>query len=86
MPEISRFFGAIITMYYNDHPPPHFHVRYNQQKALVSIETLEVIEGKLSSRLLKLVQEWAKLHQDELRQNWELARTNQPLSKVEPLE
>lgn len=86
MPEISRFFGAIITMYYNDHPPPHFHVRYNKQKALVSIETLEVIEGKLSSRLLKLVQEWARLHQDELRQNWELARINQPLGKVEPLE
>jgi hypothetical protein len=55
MPEVSRFFGAIITMYYKDHPPPHFHVRYNRQKALVSIETLEVIEGKLSSRLLKIV-------------------------------
>ncbi|MEC4895144.1 MAG: DUF4160 domain-containing protein [Oscillatoria sp. PMC 1051.18] len=86
MPEISRFYGAIITMYYNDHPPPHFHVRYNQQKALVSIETLEIIEGKVSSRLLKMVQEWAELHQDELKENWELARNNQPLIKVEPLE
>jgi hypothetical protein len=86
MPEISRFFGAIITMYYNDHPPPHFHVRYNKQKALISIQTLEILEGELSSRLLKLVQEWASEHQDELMQNWELARTNQSLNKISPLE
>ncbi|MEH1792755.1 DUF4160 domain-containing protein [Nostoc sp.] len=45
MPEISRFFGIIITMYYNDHPPPHFHVRYNNQKAIVSIQTVEILEG-----------------------------------------
>ncbi len=66
MPEISRFFGIIITMYYNDHPPAHFHVRYNQQKAIVSIGTLEILEGELTSRLFKLVLEWATLHQSEL--------------------
>lgn len=86
MPEISRFFGIIITMYYNDHPPPHFHVRYNQQKAIISIETLEILEGKLSSRAFKLVSEWAILHQNELMQNWELARNNQTLNAVSPLE
>lgn len=47
MPEISRFFGIIITMYYNDHTPPHFHVRYGGQKALISIENFTVLEGKL---------------------------------------
>jgi Domain of unknown function (DUF4160) len=86
MPEISRFFGMIITMYYNDHPPPHFHVRYNQQKAIISIETLEILEGKLSSRAFKLVSEWATLHQSELMENWELARDNQTLNSVLPLE
>ncbi|KYC40090.1 transcriptional regulator [Scytonema hofmannii PCC 7110] len=86
MPEISRFFGIIITMYYNDHPPPHFHVRYNQQKAIVSIETLEILEGELTSRLFKLVLEWATLHESELMADWELARDNQPLNKILPLE
>ncbi|RAQ38769.1 transcriptional regulator, partial [Arthrospira sp. O9.13F] len=46
MPEISRFFGMVITMYYNDHAPPHFHVRYGQQKALITIETLTLLEGQ----------------------------------------
>jgi hypothetical protein len=86
MPEISRFFGIIVTMYYNDHLPPHFHVRYNQQKALVSINTLKIIAGKLTSRAIKLVTEWASLHQTELMENWELAQTNQPLNKIIPLE
>ncbi|MBC6479729.1 MAG: DUF4160 domain-containing protein [Hormoscilla sp. GUM202] len=86
MPEISRFFGAIITMYYNDHPPPHFHVRYNQQKAIVDIQSLEIIAGQLSPRLYKLVQEWATIYQSELMENWEIARNNEPLNKIEPLE
>ncbi|MBD2384621.1 DUF4160 domain-containing protein [Cylindrospermum sp. FACHB-282] len=86
MPEISRFFGIIITIYYNDHPPPHFHVRYNQQKAIVSIQTLEILEGKLTPRLFKLVTEWATLHQTELMTDWELARENQPLNNILPLE
>lgn len=86
MPEISRFFGIVIAMYYNDHPPPHFHVRYGQQKAIVSIQSLTVLEGKLSPRLLGLVIEWAALHQSELLQNWQMARQNEPLTKVEPLE
>ncbi|MCC5649540.1 DUF4160 domain-containing protein [Nostoc sp. XA013] len=86
MPEISRFFGIIITMYYNDHPPPHFHVRYNNQKAIVSIQTLEILEGELTARLFKLVTEWATLHQVELMEDWELARDNQTLEKISPLE
>jgi len=86
MPEISRFLGIIITMYYNDHPPPHFHVRYNQQKAIIDIETLSILQGKLSPRILGIVIEWALLHQAELRENWQLARQNQPLQSILPLE
>ena len=86
MPEISRFLGIIITMFYNDHPPPHFHVRYNQQKAIIAIETLSIVEGKLSPRILGIVIEWALLHQQELRENWRLARQNEPLKQVQPLE
>ncbi len=86
MPEISRFLGIIITIYYNDHPPPHFHVRYNQQKALVNIEELSVIEGKLSPRILGLVIEWAAIHKPELSENWQKARLNIPLDSIAPLE
>jgi len=82
MPEVSRFLGIIITIYYNDHPPPHFHVRYNQQKALIDIETLSIIEGKLSPRILGLVIEWAAIHKAELLENWKLARLNTPLMPI----
>jgi hypothetical protein len=57
MPEISRFFGISIAMFFTDHPPPHFHVRYGDQKAMINIETLTVIGGKLSPRTLNLVLE-----------------------------
>lgn len=66
MPEICRFFGIIIAVFYEDHPPPHFHVRYGNQQAIVSIETLHVLEGRLSPRVLALVVEWAAMHRDEL--------------------
>ena len=86
MPEVSRFLGIIITIYYNDHPPPHFHVRYNQQKALIDIEILSIIEGKLSPRILGLVIEWAAIHKAELLENWKLAILNTPLMPIPPLE
>ncbi len=86
MPEISRFFGIIISIYYNDHPPPHFHVRYGQQKAIIEIESLMILEGKLSSRVLGLVIEWATSHQAELLKNWNLARQQDHLEPIQPLE
>jgi hypothetical protein len=86
MPEIGRFFGIVITMYYNDHPPPHFHVRYGQQKAIVEIQTLSILEGKLSARVFGLVSEWAESHQAELLANWELVRQANPLEPIDPLE
>jgi hypothetical protein len=86
VPEISRFFGIIIAMFYDDHSPPHFHVRYGNQKAIVDIETLGVLRGRLSPKALALVTEWAAQHQEELRSDWELARQHAPLQSIPPLE
>lgn len=86
MPEISRFFGLIITMYYNDHSPPHFHVRYGDHKAVVAIDGPRLLEGKLGPRAVGLIMEWAALHHEELLADWELARQMQPLNPVPPLE
>jgi hypothetical protein len=86
MPEISRFLGIIITMYYNDHAPPHFHVRYGEKKAIVGIDPLRILEGRLTPRVFGFVMEWASMHQTELLEDWDLARRNSPLKSIEPLE
>ena len=86
MPEISRFLGMIIAMYHNEHNPPHFHVRYNEYQASISIKDLAVQEGKLPPKVLGLVMEWAVIHQDELLKNWELARNFDSLQPIAPLE
>ena len=66
MPEISRFLGIVIAMYYNEHNPPHFHARYGNFKIEISIKTLTILAGKLPPKALGLVMEWATLHQDDL--------------------
>ncbi len=86
MPEISRFFGIIIRMYYNEHVPPHFHAQYGENQAEINIETFEVTKGKLPNRVLGLALEWAALHRNELRTDWERARSEQPLKPIQPLE
>ena len=86
MPQVSRFFGIIIKMYYNDHEPPHFHAEYNEYVAEISIETFEVIRGKLPRRVLGLVLEWAAIHRDELRANWSKARNHEVIQNIKPLE
>ncbi len=86
MPEISRFFGMVIAMYYNDHAPPHFHVRYGEQKAVIGIDPIALLEGNLSRRARSLVFEWAREHQTELLTDWELARQQAPLNRIDPLE
>ncbi len=85
MPEISRFFGIVIGMFYKDHEPPHFHVRYGEQQAIVGIESLIVLQGGLSPRVLGLVTEWAALHRAELLEDWERAKGQQPLKPIAPL-
>jgi hypothetical protein len=86
VPEISRFFGIVITMHYNDHPPPHFHARYGAHKALVAIDDLTVLRGSLPPRVYGLVVEWAFRHRGELMDDWCLARDQEPLGKIQPLE
>ena len=86
MPEVSRFLGMIIAMFYDDHGPPHFHVRYGDQKAIIAIEGLALLQGRLSPRARGLVTEWAALHRPELLENWELARRRAPLRRIQPLE
>jgi hypothetical protein len=85
MPELSRFYGIIIKMYFSDHNPPHFHAEYESYKAEYEIKTLDRIAGILPSRAHALVLEWASLHKDELLTNWEQAQVPATLNKIEPL-
>lgn len=85
MPEIARFYGIVIQIYFGDHPPPHFHARYAGQVAKVDIETLRVIDGGLPSRALGLVMEWATLHQQELREAFTRAANLEQPGKIDPL-
>ena len=85
MPEISRFYGIVIAMFYNEHNPPHFHASYSGQKVAIDIRSMEVLDGKIPPRAFGLVKEWALLHKDELLKDWELARSAQTLEKIEPL-
>ncbi len=85
MPEISRFYGIIIAMYYRDHLPPHFHAHYTSFEAQVCIDPPGLIRGDLPPRALSMVIEWASLHQQELLANWERLMRMEPLSRIEGL-
>ncbi len=85
MPEISRFLGIVIAIYWQEHGVPHFHAKYGGQRASFSIEDLRLLEGCLPPRVMALVLEWAFLHRDELMANWHLAMARKPLKTIEPL-
>ena len=85
IPVVSRFFGVVFAMFYDDHSPPRFHAKYSEHLAIVGINNLAVLRGHLPPRALALVIEWAGQHQLELRENWELARTHATLKSIEPL-
>ena len=85
MPTLIREAGYRVVMYFNDHNPPHFHARYSGYEALFDFEGT-MIEGELPSRAVKFVEEWISLHQLELEDNWQRARTGQPLNYIAPLE
>lgn len=85
MPELCRFYGIIIRLYFDDHAPPHFHASYGGDEAVVEIDTLAVIHGNLPSRARSLVREWALLHQGELQEAWKKAKQLQPPGKIDPL-
>ena len=86
MPEVSRFFGISIRMYYDEHNPPHFHAIYSGEEAEIGISPLSLLNGQLSRRALGLAMEWAARHQEELEHNWNLMRADQPPIKIEPLD
>jgi hypothetical protein len=86
LPTISAFFGILIRMYFNDHPPPHFHALYAEHEAVIAIETLAVLEGTLPRRALAMVVEWAEFHRAELLADWELCRAKEQPAKIAPLE
>ena len=85
MPEISRFLGIIIAMFYKDHPPPHFHAMYGDYEITVEIES-GVINGRFPKRALRHVLEWHELYKDELQENWQSVEEKKPLKKIAPLE
>jgi hypothetical protein len=86
MPEISRFFGIIIKMFFKDHSPPHFHVEFGEFRAIFNIQSQEIMEGNLPSKQLKLVQAWAVIHEEELIKNFNLLSSDSPTwNKIEPL-
>lgn len=85
MPEICRFYGIVIKMYYEEHNPPHFHAEYGADEALIDIRSFAVFAGKLPPRALGLVMEWAMQHRQELLDLWENAKQQRVLHRVEPL-
>ena len=85
MPEVSRFLGIIITFNYDEHNPPHFHARYGEYNGLFLIKDLRMSEGNLPKKVKNLILEWADDHRNELINDWNLAREEQPLKKIEPL-
>ncbi|MEP7200255.1 MAG: DUF4160 domain-containing protein [Chloroflexota bacterium] len=85
MPEISRFFGIVIRMYYDEHNPPHFHAVYGREEAQIGIDPIVLLEGNLPNRALSMTFEWAALHQRELSENWKRLRSDQTARKLPPL-
>jgi len=86
VPEICRFYGIVIKMFFNDHEPPHFHAEYGEHSALIDIRTLAAIGGRLPSRAMGLTIEWASARQKELLELWTRARAFEPLHKLDPLQ
>lgn len=85
MPIISMFYGIVISMFYDDHAPPHFHAKYAEFKGIIDIQTLQMIKGDLPRRALELILDWAELHQSELLNDWDLCQEKQKPHKIEPL-
>lgn len=84
MPTISMFFGIIIRMYFDDHNPPHFHAFYQEYRAVFSLDG-QMISGDMPEKQSKIIEVWAILHKDELDADWQLAKDQQELYKIEPL-
>ena len=86
MPELSRFFGIVITMYARDHQPAHFHARYGEYEVLIEIETSRILRGALPRRAQDMIEEWCDLYRPELRAAWNALRRGTSPDKIAPLE
>ena len=86
MPEICRFLGVVVKMFFDDHNPPHFHAEYGDHRAQIDIQRCCVLGGSLPPRVTGLVIEWATLHQDELMDDWRRGQSGEKLLKIAPLE
>lgn len=86
MPIVSKFYGIMIKMFYEEHDPPHFHVEYAEYNAVISIENLAITRGKLPRRAANLVLDWAEIHQQELLTDWELCQNDLAPQPIKPLE
>lgn len=84
MPEISRFYGIVIKMYFsqNEHNPPHIHIIYGKYVAAMDIKNLEIIDGKIPEKAYNLVKEWVEIHKKEILSIW----NSQQFKKITPLE
>jgi len=85
MPEICRFYGIVIKMYFADHAPPHFHAEYAEDEVRIAIESLAVLSGTLPPRAMGLVAEWSVMHRRELLALWNRAELQEPLGRIAPL-
>lgn len=85
MPELSRFLGIVVAIYYRDHAPPHFHAVYREHEAIIDIRT-GAVTGHLPRRALSHVEEWRQKHELELLAAWEQVQAGVPPGKIEPLE
>ena len=85
MPTISMFRGIKVYINWSEHRPPHFHASYGGDEVIVSIKDIEVLEGSMPGKQLKMLLGWAAYHQDELEENWALAEKKQELFAIEPL-
>ena len=83
MPTLSIFFGIVVRMWHDDHPPAHIHAEYQGFEALVSIDTGEVIQGKLPTKAARILKEWCATHNEELRNNWIKAQNYQTLDRIQ---
>ncbi len=86
MPEISRFFGVVISIYWKEHGVPHFHAKYGGARASFSIEDVRLLEGKLPPRVVAFIVEWGIMHQAELLEDWNLAIDKKALRPIKPLD
>lgn len=86
MPVLSAFFGILIKMFHSDHNPPHFHAEYGEHRAIVEIASGRLLAGKLPKRVHQLVEEWRRLHVDELRNAWRVTQSAQQPRRIPPLE